>query len=93
MSRNELTKYWVVLQDARDTDSRGNFLVLHKFAGPFSDKSQAMQVLGNYNGELITKKLDRNLDDETRRVLRGLLYVLMSDEQIAEGVRRGIRFD
>lgn len=87
------TKYWVILQDARDTDSKGNFLILHRFAGPFSDKSQAMQALGTHNSVLFEKRLDGNVDEETRRVLRGLLYVLMSDEQIAEGKRRGIRFD
>ena len=32
---SENTKYWIILQDARDTDSRGNFRSLHKLLAHF----------------------------------------------------------
>ena len=90
------TKFWVARRGPRDKDSRGNFHSMEKYAGPFSTEEEALaeaqRVSGsqrNYFSEI--RRHDEGLAKEFGSVFLETSYMVISDSELEEARRRGIR--
>ena len=71
--------YWVLRRDIRDTDSGGNFRSMQRCAGPFSTEREAWaEAQKRINANQGLHKFDID-------------YRAMSDDELEEARRRGIR--
>jgi hypothetical protein len=75
-------RYWVVRRSSADAGPGGYYRSMHIYAGPFASSGEAWQEQREAVNQLSREE----------RIIYHVNYMVMSDTQIAEGQRQGIRF-
>jgi len=90
------TKYWVIRRGRRDKDSHGNIHSMEKYAGPFTTREEAstnrervIEQQRDYFNRM--REVDKSQAEEFSWVVLETDYLVLTDNELEEARRKGIR--